>query len=646
MNSEDESRPPGGETEPAPRTDGRAGAGLRIGSEFAGHRIESELGRGGMGVVYRAHHIALDRERALKVVASDLASDPRFRARFAQESRLAASIEHRNVIPVHHGGEESGQLYLSMRIVDGPDLGTLVDTHGPLDPRRVADLVTQIAGGLEAAHERGLVHRDVKPSNVLVEGAPQAERAYVTDFGISRLRAADKSVTTTGEFLGTADYVAPEQIQGDAVDHRADIYALGGLTHCLLTGEPPFPDRSEPAKLVAHLNAPRPAPSRLVRGLSKSVDAVVARAMAVDPESRYPSASQYAAALDKALGRAPGRRVGDSSPTLIRRSLLALVLGAIAAAVLAVVLAGRDGNRGAGPDLPRAGRAGQVVATIPVGNAPSAVAAGEFKVWVTSRSGTLTGISPASERVDPPVSVGEGAEPVAVAIGFGSIWVVDQSNDALVRLNPGQGIPPERILVGRSPSDVAAGERWLWVANAADGTVSRIDPGTNLATLTVTVGGHPRSLAYGSGSVWVANTPNRSVSRIDASEGVVDGQPIVVGGDPIDVAIGGGSVWVLDGHGGRLHRIDPEAGAPIGRPTNVGSEPSGLAIGGGSVWVAGGTDDEVVRIEASTGDRVGEPVPVGDRPVDVSVGFDSVWTADFGAGSISRIAPASPASAG
>jgi serine/threonine protein kinase len=170
VNSEDESRPPGGETEPAPRTDGRAGAGLRIGSEFAGHRIESELGRGGMGVVYRAHHIALDRERALKVVASDLASDPRFRARFAQESRLAASIEHPNVIPVHHGGEESGQLYLSMRIVDGPDLGTLVDTHGPLDPRRVADLVTQIAGGLEAGHERGLVHRDVKPSNVLVEG--------------------------------------------------------------------------------------------------------------------------------------------------------------------------------------------------------------------------------------------------------------------------------------------------------------------------------------------------------------------------------------------------------------------------------------------------------------------------------------------
>ena len=222
MNPDDERRRSERETEPAPPTD-RAGTDLRIGSVFAGHRVEAELGRGGMGVVYRARHTALDRDRALKVIAADLASDERFRARFSRESRLAASIEHPNVIPVHHAGEESGRPYLSMRIVDGPDLGALVGEQGPLDPRRVADIVAQVAGGLDAAHERGLVHRDVKPANVLVEGAAGAERAYVTDFGISRLRATETSVTTTGEFLGTADYVAPEQIRGDAVDHRADV---------------------------------------------------------------------------------------------------------------------------------------------------------------------------------------------------------------------------------------------------------------------------------------------------------------------------------------------------------------------------------------------------------------------------------------
>jgi YVTN family beta-propeller protein len=644
VSSEDETRRPGGETEPAPRTEGGAGVNLGIGSEFAGHRIEAELGRGGMGVVYSARHIALDRERALKVVASDLASDPRFRARFARESRLAASIEHPNVIPVHHAGEESGRPYLSMRIVDGPDLGALVDDQGPLDPRRVADIVKQVAGGLDAAHERGLVHRDVKPSNVLVEGAPHAERAYVTDFGISRLRAAETSVTTTGEFLGTADYVAPEQIQGDPVDHRADVYSLGGLTHFLLTGEPPFPNRSEPAKLVAHTNAPRPMPSRLAPGLSRSVDAVVAQAMAVDPESRYASASRFAVALDRALERAPRREVGASVSTIIRRPFPVIVLAIIAAAAVAVALVGRGGDGGTGPDrqgagAEGAGAAGQVLATISVGDAPSAVAAGEFKVWVTSRGGALSGISPASEAVDPPVSVGEGAEPVAVAIGFGSVWVVDRANDALVRMDPGEGTPPERIQLGRSPSDVAAGERWLWVANAGDGTVSRIDPNTNVASLTVSVGGNPRSLAYGAGSLWVANAPNRSVSRIDASEGTVDGQPTAVGRHPSDVATGGDSVWVLDDGGGRLYRIDPEAGTAIGRPIDVGSQPGGLAVSGGSAWVARESDDAVLRIDASTGDRIGAPIPVGDRPIDVAVGFDSVWSADFGAASVSRIGP-------
>ena len=217
--------------------------------------------------------------------------------------------------------------------------------------------------------------------------------------------------------------------------------------------------------------------------------------------------------------------------------------------------------------------AGRVAATIPVGDPPSSLTAGEFKVWVTTRSGSLTGISPASERDDPPVSVGEGAEPVAVAIGFGSVWVVDRANDALVRMNPGQDIPPERIQVGPSPSDVAAGDRWLWVANAGDGTVARIDPNTNLADLTVSVGGSPRSLAYGAGSIWVANAPDRFVSRVDASAATVQGEPIAIGPGPSDVAAGAGSVWVLDDRAGRLHCIDPGTGATIGRPINVGSQP-------------------------------------------------------------------------
>lgn len=638
MSSEDETPRLGRDTEPAPPNEGRPGPGLPIGSQFAGHRVEAELGRGGMGVVYRAHHAALDTERALKVVAPALASDPRFRARFARELRLAASIEHPNVIPVHHAGEESGRLYLSMRLVEGQDLAALVDEQGPLEPRRVADIVRQIAAGLDAAHRRGLVHRDVKPSNVLVEGVPGAERAYVTDFGISRERTTEAGVTTTGEFLGTADYVAPEQIQGDPVDERADVYSLGGVSHFLLTGEAPFPNRSEPAKLIAHTNAPRPAPSRLMPKLPRSVDDVIGRAMAVDPAARYTSAGGFAVALDRALERSPRRHLAPSAWRIVRTPL-AIVLGIVAVGTIAVAVAGRGGDGDADPVRRAIRPAGQVVATIPVGDAPTAIAAGSFKFWVTSRDAVLTGIDPATQEIDPRATVGEGAEPVAVEIAFGSVWVLDRGNDSLVRMNPDQGISPQRIEVGRSPSDMVEGVRGLWVANTGDGTVSRIDPNLNAVALTVSLGGNPSALAFGAESLWVADARNRSVWQIDPSLGAVVGQPISVGRHPSAIAVGSGSLWVLDDHGGRLHRIDPEARTAIGRPIDVGSKPSGLAVGAGSAWVAKQREDAVLRIDASTGRRIGASIPVGDRPVEVAVGFNSVWSADSGAASVSQITP-------
>ncbi|MDQ3729575.1 MAG: serine/threonine protein kinase, partial [Actinomycetota bacterium] len=188
--------------------------GLGPGVTFANHRIEAELGRGGMGVVYRAHELTLDRPRALKVVAGDLASDAKFKERFRREARLAASVDHPNVVAVHHAGEEAGLPYLSMSLVDGPNLEALVNATGPLDPARASRLISQIAAGLEAAHARGLVHRDVKPSNVLISEGEDPERVVVTDFGLSRLVDDDGGVTQTGDFLGSTDYVAPEQIEG------------------------------------------------------------------------------------------------------------------------------------------------------------------------------------------------------------------------------------------------------------------------------------------------------------------------------------------------------------------------------------------------------------------------------------------------
>src|SRR3712207_3426613 len=265
-------------------------ADLQPGDVFAGHRIEGLAGRGGMGVVYRATELTLDRIVALKLIAPALAGDPDFRARFLRESRAAASIEHPNVLPIYYAGEHGDELYIVMRYVDGQDLRTLVRAAGHLDGPRVAGIVGQVGAALDAAHERGLVHRDVKPANILIAGRPGAYHAYLTDFGLTKSAQAESGMTKTGMFVGTLDYIAPEQLMGGALDARADVYALGCVLYQALTGKVPYPAESSMAKMYAHGNEPAPVPSASVPGLPPQFDEVVARAMAKDPNERYLSA--------------------------------------------------------------------------------------------------------------------------------------------------------------------------------------------------------------------------------------------------------------------------------------------------------------------------------------------------------------------
>src|SRR3954453_14761251 len=222
---------------------------LSIGSEFAGHRIDGIAGRGGMGVVYRATHLALNRPVALKLIAPELAEDEGFRTRFKQESMTAASIDHPNVIPIYHAGEEDGRLYITMRYVEGTDLRALITERGKVDPVYAAQIVSQVAAALDAAHARGLVHRDVKPANVLIAGGNGQPHAYLTDFGLTKQATSTGGLTKTGMVVGTLDYIAPEQVQGRSVDARADVYALGCVLYQALTGNVPFPRETEPAKM-------------------------------------------------------------------------------------------------------------------------------------------------------------------------------------------------------------------------------------------------------------------------------------------------------------------------------------------------------------------------------------------------------------
>jgi len=260
-----------------------------IGSVVGGCRIEALIGRGGMGVVYLAEQVALGRRVALKLLAPALSHDAEFRARFQQEARTAASLEHPNVVPIYEAGESDGQLYLVMRHVEGIDLRTLLRREGPLAPPRAARIVAQVAAALDAAHANGLVHRDIKPANILIRDGDD-EHVYLSDFGLTKRIDATGGLTQTGQWLGTPDYVAPEQVEGRRLDARTDVYALGCVLYEALTGVAPYRHEAAVAKLWAHVNEPVPTVTAVDRAVPPAFDAVVARALAKDPGARYASA--------------------------------------------------------------------------------------------------------------------------------------------------------------------------------------------------------------------------------------------------------------------------------------------------------------------------------------------------------------------
>jgi Protein kinase domain len=293
-------------TEQIPGMPGDLVAGARI----AGYRLEERIGQGGMAVVFRAYDHRLDRMVALKVLAPALAEDEAFRQRFIRESRAAAAVDDPHIIPVFEAGEADGFLFIAMRFVRGGDVRSLVDRIGPLPGGRAAEIISQTASALDAAHAIGLVHRDVKPANMLLDGRPSADRpdhVYLSDFGLSKASLAMSGLTAAGQFLGTLEYVAPEQIEGRPVDARTDLYALACAAFELLSGEPPFRREDPRALMYAQLHEPPPGLRRQRPDLPPGADDVMARALAKAPADRYPSCREFAAALAARLGPAPGR---------------------------------------------------------------------------------------------------------------------------------------------------------------------------------------------------------------------------------------------------------------------------------------------------------------------------------------------------
>ena len=289
------------------------------GRAIAGYLLEEKIGEGGMAVVYRARDERLDRPVALKLLAPWLTADPGFRQRFIRESRSAAAVDHPNIIPIYEAGDAGTSLFIAMRYVRGGDVRKLLDQGGPLPPARAWSIISQVASALDAAHTRGLIHRDVKPANMLLDHRPGStgpggislagdvtQHVYLSDFGISKQSLAASSLTMTGQFVGTLDYIAPEQIDGGAQDGRTDQYSLGCAAYELLSGTPPFSASQGLALVRSHIAEPPPQVTAHRHDLPPAVNGVLAAAMAKQPAERYGTCGQFAINLGRALGLVPG----------------------------------------------------------------------------------------------------------------------------------------------------------------------------------------------------------------------------------------------------------------------------------------------------------------------------------------------------
>lgn len=595
-----------------------------LGSTVAGYRIDALIARGGMGVVYRATHLGLERPVALKVIARELADREGFRERFLRESRLAARLDHPSVVPIYDSREVDGELIVAMRLVAGGDLRKLIDREGPLEPERAIALLGQVGAALDAAHAGGIVHRDVKPHNVLVEG----DRAFLSDFGLAK--ALDEGGSSSASVVGTAEYMSPEQWGGGSVGPAADIYSLGCVLYEALTGIPPF------ARKEADTEPEMP----------KGLDEVIERAVAKDPGERYASAGALIAAARERQGDTPaatrvlsasaerpttplGRRGSGSGGRRPSRhqvqwggAAVAMVAGMVA---LVLTLLG-----GGGVD---------VSAPIAIGSPPLRIATAPEAIWVTSEpDGTLTRLDPASgDVVGEPFTLGAGIS--GVAVGAGSVWVADPPTGEVLRVDPDSGAVSERVDVGGSPGPIVFGAGRVWVADLDGAGLSVIEAkGSRVIRRGIGTHAAPLRLAVGGGGLWESSATTGSLRRVDLSKLRVGGG-ILVGRGPAGVTVADGLVWVANSRAGTVSTVDTTTQVVVGEQIPVGAQPGGIDAGTSTVWVAVTGDDAVARIDLQSGEREGAPIQVGPEPGAVAVGESAVWVGNNGDGTVTRIEP-------
>ncbi|MGB9302810.1 MAG: serine/threonine-protein kinase PknD [Mycobacterium sp.] len=585
---------------------------------FGRYQLLSLLGAGGMGQVWRARDSQTNRVVALKVLPERSADDDELRERFRRECRAVAQLTEPHVIPIHDFGDIDGRLYLNMRLVEGADLRTLIAREGDLSPRRAVAIVVQVAGALQAAQDAGLVHRDVKPSNILV-GAD--DFAYLIDFGIAHA-SDDRALTKAGATIGTFAYMAPEAI-GAAVktDARVDVYALACVLYECLTGQPPFTSASGPQGVIAHhLHTPPPQPSVSTPDVPAGFDAVIAKGMAKNPDDRYQTALELAVAARAALDDSAVATVGGGATRSGRRSRLSrraarrlaaagvATLLAAAAIVLAVQLSPRGSvNSPTAVNSPTTvTRRNSAETPLPFDNvkvATGVVVDTAGNVYVADMGNDVVLRLAAGATAATPLPFAGLRNPREVAVDdAGDVYVADGSNDRVLKLAAGATAATPLPFAGlRDPRGVAANAVGdTYVTDRLNDRVLRLPAGALTATpLPFTGLNDPRSVAVDlAGNVYVADTGNNRVLRLAA--GATSATPLPFAGltDPEGVAVDtAGNVYVTDRGNAVVLRL--AAGAPSATPLPFTGlvDPQGVAVDtAGNVYVTNLGPAPVVRL--------------------------------------------------
>jgi serine/threonine protein kinase, bacterial len=659
--------------------------GSPVVEHFGPYRLDELIGRGGMGEVFRAFDTLRKRTVALKRLRPSLLADPEFQARFRAESELAARLRSAHVIPIHDYGEIDGRLYIDMRLVDGEDMGDRLTARGAMPPADVVDVLGQIAGALDAAHAAGLVHRDVKPSNVLLspaDGVSGRDFAYLVDFGIARAADGTGALTGSGPIVGTVDYMAPERFERRSPDHRVDVYALACVMFEALTGMKPFVTDSLAGLLYSHLHEPPPRPSVRRPGVSAAFDAVIARGMAKDPDQRFPTAGALAAAARVALEQpaevvlpvltpaAPaGRRRRarpDTEPTrdlrtvaaglgpgeavpvsrtgpLTRRGWLVAGLSGLAAAVVATggVLASRGEfalltPAASGPQVVR------VAGVLPIGFATGLAVAPSGRYYVTGRSDrtptTEPGLQVEAYTGQDPTPVGtaplpeENVSDLAIAADGSRLAVTSQSYESNVGYHTTLTVvdPNTTAVLASAQLPDAVGA----LALAPDGARAYLVVDHELQVRDTADGTLLTTLPLGASAKGVAVTPDghsvlvtcsTGLKIIDATRGEVQ-QTIGLRDEPSALAItpDGLRALVLTSQNKALATVDLTTRTVTGA-VEVGESPADVAVtpDGAQALVTNGDTGTVTGLNLADGTRF--TLSVGDRPSAVAVSSDGTF---------------------